>query len=291
MTVTSQENKIFFVGNGVATEFCIPFPFFENTHLSVYQQLNGIQTVRTDWTVSGGNIVFDTAPVPGAQIVIMREVPITQETEYRENDILSAATLERSFDVLTMQVQQLKEKSDRVLTVDLFDDTQASELLPSVRKAVADTAHYADTAAEQAQTAMQAATEAAGQAALAAEKVLEAGELLENKADRDLSNLSADGKEAAITLALPDYSSAVSFSLASEEEWTAPYTCLLIALFSYSNANITGCVDHVPLWTAGSTATSTGNRQWCLIPKGSSFKANVSVSCVCLKLKGVSSNA
>ncbi len=57
------------------------------------------------------------APESGAEIAIVREVPLMQETDYRDNEILHAETLERNFDKLTMQVQQLAEKSARAVTV------------------------------------------------------------------------------------------------------------------------------------------------------------------------------
>ena len=102
MTVSTTTNKVSYIGNGVATTFAIPFPFLKQEHLKVRQLLNNVQTERTDWTVSGGNIVFSTAPANDAQIVIMREVPLTQETDYRENGVFPAETLERNFDKLTM---------------------------------------------------------------------------------------------------------------------------------------------------------------------------------------------
>ena len=131
MTVSTTTNKVAYIGNGIATTFAIPFPFLEREHLKVYQLLNNIQTERTDWTVSGRNMVFATAPAENAQIVIIRKVPLTQETDYRENEILPAETLERNFDKLTMQVQQLKEQADRAVTVDIFDDTDAASLTAS----------------------------------------------------------------------------------------------------------------------------------------------------------------
>ena len=80
----------------------------ERELLKVKQLLDTVQTERADWSVSGGNLVFATAPANDAQIVIMREVPLTQETNYRENEVLPAETLERNFDKLMMLVQQLK---------------------------------------------------------------------------------------------------------------------------------------------------------------------------------------
>ena len=58
MTVSTTTNKVDYIGNGVATSFAIPFPFLEQEHLKVYQLLNDVQTERTDWTVSGGNMIL-----------------------------------------------------------------------------------------------------------------------------------------------------------------------------------------------------------------------------------------
>lgn len=210
MTVSTTTNKISYIGNGIAKEFAVPFPFLETNHLKVYQLLNDIQTNRTDWIISDGNIVFTTAPSQGAQVVIMREVPFTQETDYREHEILSAETLERNFDALTMQVQQLKEQTDRAVTIDVFDDTQASELLPSIRTAVSAAAGYANTAqekltaaAEQAVNAAQSAQTAKEQAALATAMASEASVVLSGRATTGLDNLSAAGKKVASNMAMP----------------------------------------------------------------------------------------
>lgn len=190
MTVSSQRNKVIYVGNGVATEFAIPFSFLEQEHIKVRQKKNDIQTERTDWTVKDGNLVFAIAPENGAEIAIVREVPLTQETDYRDNEILHAETLERNFDKLTMQVQQLAEKQDRAVTVDIFDDTQAAELIPSIRKAVSDCQTAVETTAANAQTATGQAVLAQSAADSAATSETNTAAMLGTKADVDLSNCS-----------------------------------------------------------------------------------------------------
>ena len=179
MTVSSQTNKVIYIGNGVATEFAIPFSFLEQEHIKVRQKKNDIQTERTDWTVKGGNLVFADAPESGAEIAIVREVPLTQETDYRDNEILHAETLERGFDKLTMQVQQLAEKSARAVTVDIFDDTAADSLIPSIRKAVSDCTAAAVSARTDANTASEKAAQAQTSATNAAA-------MLETKADKNV---------------------------------------------------------------------------------------------------------
>ena len=195
MTVSSQTNKVIYIGNGVATEFAIPFSFLEQEHLKVRQKKNDIQTERTDWTVKSGNLVFAIAPESGAEIAIVREVPLTQETDYRDNEILYAETLERDFDKLTMQVQQLKEQIDRAVTVDVFDDTQTASLIPSIRKAVSDCAQSVEDAqklksatGELLTAATEQADAAANSAVNAAASETNTAAMLGTKADKDLSN-------------------------------------------------------------------------------------------------------
>jgi len=187
MTVSSQTNKVIYIGNGIAKEFAIPFLFLDQSDVKVTQKLNDIQTERTDWEIVSGNIVFKAAPENGAEIAIVREVPLTQETDYRDNEILHAETLERNFDKLTMQVQQLKEQIDRAVTVDMFDDTQAASLIPSIRKAVSDCAEAVKTA-----QALKAETNELLSAAM--RQANDAVTTLTSKANADLSNLSVEGK-------------------------------------------------------------------------------------------------
>lgn len=131
-------------------------------------------------------MVFATAPADGAQILIMREVPLTQETDYRDNEILHAETLERNFDKLTMPVQQLAEKSARAVTVDIFDDTQAAELIPSIRKAVSDCQTAVEKTTGNAQTATAQATAAATSATNAAASETNTAAMLATKADKSV---------------------------------------------------------------------------------------------------------
>ena len=203
MTVSTTTNKVTYIGNGIATTFAIPFPFLEEEHLKVYQLSNDVQTERTDWTLLGGSMVFATAPTDEAQIVIMREVPLTQETDYRENEILPAETLERNFDKLTMQVQQLKEQADRAVTVDIFDDTAADSLIPSIRQSVSAAAAYAATARSNAETATQQAQSAATSATNAGNSETHTAAMLGTKANTAADNFSATGKKALSSFAMP----------------------------------------------------------------------------------------
>lgn len=217
MTVSTTTNKVVYIGNGIATTFAIPFPFLEKEHLKVYQLLNDIQTERVDWSLSNGNMVFETAPENGAQIVIMRQVPLTQETDYRENEILPAETLERCFDKLTMQVQQLEEKSGRAVTVDVFDDTNAASLIPSIRKAVSDATVYAENAALSAATATAQANATINTASQAIQKIAE----FENEHAQEKAVIASLKNGEAFTDAGKTKISALSFPSSTYSELTA----------------------------------------------------------------------
>ena len=217
MTVSSQTNKIIYTGNGVAKEFAIPFSFLDQKHIKVEQKLENVQTERTDWTVKNGNLVFAIAPENGAEIAIVREVPLTQETDYRDNEILHAETLERNFDKLTMQVQQLAEKSERAVTVDIFDDTNAASLIPSIRKAVSDATVHAENAALSAATATAQANATINTASQAIQKIAE----FENEHAQEKAVIASLKNGEAFTDAGKTKISALSFPSSTYSELTA----------------------------------------------------------------------
>ena len=252
MTVSSQTNKVIYVGNGVAKEYALPFPFLDQNDIRVRQKLGEIQTERTDWTVENGNLVFAAAPENGAEIAIVREVPLTQETDYRDNEILHAETLERNFDKLTMQVQQLAEKSARAVTVDIFDDTQAAELIPSIRKAVSDcqkavekTAANITAAAEQVQTATAQATAAATSATNAATSETNTAAMLGTKANADADNFSSDGKKILASFGKPYYANKIT--IGAQGAWS-DYLCPTSGFILITGSNDS---NYVTISTAG----------------------------------------
>ena len=243
MTVSSQRNKVIYIGNGVATEFAIPFSFLEQEHLKVRQKKNDIQTERTDWTVKSGNLVFADAPESGAEIAIVREVPLTQETDYRDNEILHAETLERNFDKLTMQVQQLAEKQNRAVTVDIFDDTQAAELIPSIRKAVSACQSAVKATAEDVQRSTAQTVAATASAANAAASEANTAAMLGTKAEADLSNLSAEGKRRIAALSSPSSAQIVDIFTSpittEHQSYTAPANGTVMANIAIQNGYMT----------------------------------------------------
>jgi len=132
MTVSSSTNKNTYAGDDATVAFAFSFPVLDETHFTV-QEINdttGVitaKTLTTDYTVSGtgndsgrtnyssGTITMVTAPASGVTLVIKRNMPFKQETDYVENDTFPAETHEEALDELTMVDQQLSENLDRTL--------------------------------------------------------------------------------------------------------------------------------------------------------------------------------
>lgn len=129
MTVTNQINKVVFVGTGAQTVFAYTFRIFEDSDLVVKTIViaTGVEVtlvLNSDYTVtgaggpSGGDVTLLIAAPPSTQeIAIQRLLPLTQETDYVENDDFPAESHEEGLDRLTMIVQQISEVANRALQV------------------------------------------------------------------------------------------------------------------------------------------------------------------------------
>lgn len=140
MTVSTTESRIGYNGNGATTVFAFPYRFLESTDLTVILVLaTGTQVTKmltTDYTVTGagdeagGSVTMLVAPASGQQLIIVREVPLTQETDYISGDPFPAETHERALDKLTMISQRLESLISRSIRLSDADLLVASTILP-----------------------------------------------------------------------------------------------------------------------------------------------------------------
>ena len=120
MTLTTTLQKKIYTGDGSVTAFAYTWLINTNTDLKVYLRTiatgaESLQTLTTHYTVSGvgsaggGNVTFVSAPASTLQVVIVRAVPLTQNTDYVSNDPFGAETHESALDTLMMAVQDQGE--------------------------------------------------------------------------------------------------------------------------------------------------------------------------------------
>ncbi len=165
--ISNERAKQVFAGDGTTTTFAVPFTFLKNT-AETFDKNNQITVVLVDNTGTetmlvedtqyqvnatsaqngqyNGRVELFTAPASGEKLVIMRDVPLTQEVQPITH------RTENALDKLTMALQEIKEEVDRAVK------TGVSESAPATAEAYMD----AITAAKE--TAESAATSAAGSA-------------------------------------------------------------------------------------------------------------------------------
>lgn len=144
MTVSSTTSSIIYVGDGLTTEFDVPFRFLEDSDLQLsIQATDGTVTnlvLNSDYTVSGANEdnggkVYLVNPVADqAKLSILRIMDMLQETDYRENERFPAESHERALDKLTFEAQQLQAQLDRAITVDVFSDVDPDVLRQHIER-------------------------------------------------------------------------------------------------------------------------------------------------------------
>ncbi|MED9192466.1 hypothetical protein RCN06_16945 [Escherichia marmotae] len=118
MTVSTEVDHNEYTGNGVTTSFPYTFRIFKKSDLVVQvvdlDENIAVLALDTDYAVtgaggySGGNVILSKALANGYQISISRELPVTQETDLRNQGKFFAEVHEDAFDKLTMLIQQVR---------------------------------------------------------------------------------------------------------------------------------------------------------------------------------------
>ncbi|MDW2493361.1 hypothetical protein [Escherichia coli] len=116
MTVSTEVDHNDYTGNGVTTVFPYQFRIFNKSDLTVtvVDLAENMTTLvlDTDYSVSGaggytgGNVTLTQPLASGYKISIARDLPVTQETDLRNQGTFFAEVHEDAFDKLTMLIQQ-----------------------------------------------------------------------------------------------------------------------------------------------------------------------------------------
>lgn len=125
MSISSESNRVDYLGTGLVTTYSYSFRIFAESHLLVTQRTSaGVEStlvLNTDYTVTGegdstgGTIVLSTALEADAALTIRRVLPLTQPTDIRNQGSFFPETHEDAFDRGVMMIQQQQDVLDRSL--------------------------------------------------------------------------------------------------------------------------------------------------------------------------------
>jgi hypothetical protein len=205
--LSSTNNREDYDGDASTRDWPITFPVtgIEDDEITVYYvEADGTENLLsanydvdltvpqvTYPTVVSGLPVLTTAE----SIVILRQLDLTQEIDYKNQGTLPAETIETGLDRLTMMIQQLDEEVARCVQVSVSESTTPDELLAMLDQAVLD-AQAAQTAAETAEANAEIAETAA--------------ELAQSNAEDAETNAAASAAAAAASAASGLYDDVVA---------------------------------------------------------------------------------
>lgn len=117
MTLESRTNRNKYVGNGSTAVFNFTFKIWKKDQIKVFvgngeTETDMTQYVAVEITSTGGTVTFSSAPASGQIIVIRRDMPYTQEDNYRNGTRFDAEEIEDRLD------QDCAERQDLLLGID-----------------------------------------------------------------------------------------------------------------------------------------------------------------------------
>ena len=229
-------------GNGITKDFSFNWKADKATDLIVKlidsENTEETLTLDVDYTVlineNTGNIKLINAPQTGETIVIERNTPQYQSSKYSTSPGFQGSELERSFDKVSLNLQEMQHNIDTFKTdfsneinqeisdfeeeinqkiTDFKDEvnTKIQEVSDAAEK-INELEEAVEEAQQSAQQAEQKAAEATTQAGLAQQAAQtaenaadEAAEIVESKADISFSNITEAAKEVIRETAGSDY--------------------------------------------------------------------------------------
>jgi hypothetical protein len=133
MAFNSVEGLVTYTASAGQTDFGFAFKIYANTDVSVY--VDGVKkTIVDDYSATvngdnGGTITFNSGLAANAEVMLVRELPITRDTEYQLNGDLSSAALNRDQNYQTYLAMDVKVKAGLVLTrANAYTDQEAAIL-------------------------------------------------------------------------------------------------------------------------------------------------------------------
>lgn len=136
MTVSAQTPINRSTGNGVTTVFPYTFKIIAEGDIEVSVD-DVVKTLNADYTVSGagadagGNVTMTTAPASLTTVVRRRNMALTRTTDYQDQGLLPAATLDNDIDAPVLMIQQLNERLDRTFSLPVSSSADSAMPAPT----------------------------------------------------------------------------------------------------------------------------------------------------------------
>ncbi len=183
MTVQTAETKTHYAGNGLTTEWPIPFPVVREEHIKLIKTSpdGEDEEITTGYTVNGMesgavSITYPTTGDPlgaGWQLTIYRDMPLTQTLDLESGGAFDAEVIERQgFDHVVMQIQQLQEQASRALQLAITDSDRTPDEVLGEMFELRDAAQQALASAQQALQTAQEASQTANDASQATQDAI-----------------------------------------------------------------------------------------------------------------------
>lgn len=134
MAVSEQTPYIEYTANGTTTSFALEFDCDNPDHLIVL--FDEVEPVVGTWSLSGGAVVFGTAPTSGKKIIILRNTPFSRNVDYQSyNNSFRPQSVNGDFDRLWLKLQELGVANWLMKQyVDKKDDELKAYLMEEIRK-------------------------------------------------------------------------------------------------------------------------------------------------------------
>ena len=133
--INDNSARVQYTATSGQTVFTVPFEFFANADLKVYQN-STLKTITTHYTVTGagvtggGTVTFVTGATLNDIITIVRDVAVARVTDFPTSGPFVIEDLNTDLDRLTAMIQQQETKLDRILRLDDVDTTSTFGFLP-----------------------------------------------------------------------------------------------------------------------------------------------------------------
>lgn len=132
MTVETETNYVVYSGDDVADTFPFTFPVYDEEHFFVYLQDTTTEEltllVASAYSVTGigeetgGSVITDDPVASTDRILLARIVPLTQDLDILNQSGFHPRNIERQFDLVAMQIQQLSEETGRTVRAPLGEE-------------------------------------------------------------------------------------------------------------------------------------------------------------------------